>query len=274
MLSNKLFTTLLFIFLCLPFTAMGGIGKPIATDSRIKTLVYSANEVYHVTVQYGYQTNIEFGVGEDIQTISMGNSFILDATPVGRRLFLKPLEDNSKTNLTVITTKRSYYFEIQTKSETDVEDEELAYVIRFYYPDKETEFDESDNPEMAGVAGAIGKDSLGSLQAPRISSFNFDYALKGPERASPVRVFDDGQSTYLQFENESIAPSFSIIDNNKEIPISFRRLGPYYVISQTFPHLIMRSGYDLICIYNERQFSAQAAPMGQSMPTPQSQPPL
>ncbi|MDJ1407606.1 MAG: hypothetical protein MRQ13_04430 [Candidatus Midichloria sp.] len=44
--------------------------KPIATDSRIRTFVYSQNEVFGIVVHYGYQTNIEFADGEEIQTIS------------------------------------------------------------------------------------------------------------------------------------------------------------------------------------------------------------
>lgn len=244
-------------------------GKPVATDSRIKTLVYSENEVYHITVQYGYQTSVEFGVGEDIQTISMGNSFILDATPVGRRIFLKPLEDNSKTNLSVITSKRSYYFEIVTKSETDVEDEELAYAVRFYYPEKDSEFDEAESPTFPN-SNAMGG-AMQPVPGNRISSFNFNYTLRGPERASPVRVFDDGQSTYLQFEDETIAPSFSVIENNKENPIYFQRVGPYFVINQLLGHFILRSGYDLVCIYNERM-NSQPSFSQSSLPSQQQSP--
>ena len=35
--------------------------QPITTDSRIKTLVFNANEVFNITTHYGYQSNIEFG---------------------------------------------------------------------------------------------------------------------------------------------------------------------------------------------------------------------
>jgi len=35
-------------------------GQPITTDSRIKTLVFSPNEVFTITTHYGYQSNIEF----------------------------------------------------------------------------------------------------------------------------------------------------------------------------------------------------------------------
>src|SRR5690606_34865584 len=38
---------------------------PITTDSRIKTLVYNANEVYQLKFHYGYQSFIEFSNDEE-----------------------------------------------------------------------------------------------------------------------------------------------------------------------------------------------------------------
>ena len=43
---------------------------PITTDSRIKTLVYNANEIYQLKFHYGYQSYIEFSEKESIETTS------------------------------------------------------------------------------------------------------------------------------------------------------------------------------------------------------------
>ena len=53
----------------------GRIDQPIAIDSRIKTFIYSENEVFRLVVHYGYQTSIEFAEDEEIQTISAGNNY-------------------------------------------------------------------------------------------------------------------------------------------------------------------------------------------------------
>src|SRR5690606_36188032 len=65
---------------------------PITTDSRIKTLVYNPNVVYQLKFHYGYQSFIEFSDDEEIEMISIGESFSWRLTPAGKRLFIRPLE--------------------------------------------------------------------------------------------------------------------------------------------------------------------------------------
>lgn len=112
---------------------------PITTDNRIKTYVYNENEVFLLVIHYGYQSNIEFANGEEVETISIGDSYAWKVTPVGRRLFIKPLEENIHTNMTVITNKRTYQFDVMSKLPDENIDNELVYVVRFYYPDQELE---------------------------------------------------------------------------------------------------------------------------------------
>jgi hypothetical protein len=58
----------------------------------------------------------EFEAGEDISTISMGNPTLWLVETLDNRLFLKPVgEDNSETNMTVLTNKRVYHFELVAK---------------------------------------------------------------------------------------------------------------------------------------------------------------
>lgn len=107
---------------------------PVTTDSRIKTLVYSENEVYRLVLQYGYQTYIELPKDEEIQTVSLGDPYAWKMTPAGNRLFIRPQEEAAHTNMTLITSKHAYQFDLQSKMPDDTVDEDLAYVVRFYYP--------------------------------------------------------------------------------------------------------------------------------------------
>jgi type IV secretion system protein VirB9 len=108
---------------------------PIATDSRIKTYVYNQNDVYLVVIASGFQSSIEFDRGETIQTLSLGDQYSWSLTPMNNRLFIKPLENNIHTNMTVITNMRTYQFDV-VSSDSGVGSEQAAYVIRFYYPPK------------------------------------------------------------------------------------------------------------------------------------------
>lgn len=109
---------------------------PITTDNRIKTYIYSPNEVYLLVLHFGFQSHIEFSKGEEVQTITLGDSYAWKITPLNNRLFIKPLEKNIRTNMTIITNKRTYQFDIVAKELDDGDEKDLVYVIRFYYPKK------------------------------------------------------------------------------------------------------------------------------------------
>ena len=107
--------------------------RPIATDVRIRQVPYSANEVYEIVGTYGYQTVIEFSDSEEIKLVAIGDSIAWQAVPMGSRLFLKPVEPDTATNLTVTTNKRFYYFNlVASKNKAK---EALTYTVRFVYGD-------------------------------------------------------------------------------------------------------------------------------------------
>lgn len=109
---------------------------PITTDSRIKTYIYSPNEVYLLVLHHGFQTHIEFDKGETIDTMTMGDTYAWKITPLENRLFIKPMEKNVRTNMTIITNKRTYQFDLVAKELEEGEEKDLVYVVRFYYPKK------------------------------------------------------------------------------------------------------------------------------------------
>ena len=94
----------------------------LTTDSRIKTYIYNPNEVYLLVLHYGFQSHIEFAKNETIETITLGESFAWKLTPLGNKLFIKPMEKNIRTNMTIITNKRTYQFDIVSKELEDEND--------------------------------------------------------------------------------------------------------------------------------------------------------
>jgi type IV secretion system protein VirB9 len=133
MIIARIFIIILFLG---NFTNALASQNSIITDSRIKTYVYSPNDVYLLVLHYGFLSHIEFAKNESIETITLGDSFAWKVTPLGNRLFIKPLERNIRTNMTIITNKRTYQFDIVAKELLSGEEKDLVYVIRFQYPKK------------------------------------------------------------------------------------------------------------------------------------------
>lgn len=110
----------------------------ITTDNRIKTYIHNPNEVYLLVLHYGFQSSIEFAKNEEVENIVLGESYAWKMTPLGNRLFIKPLEKNIRTNMTIMTNKRTYQFDIVAKELEEGQEKDLVYVVRFYYPKKQS----------------------------------------------------------------------------------------------------------------------------------------
>jgi type IV secretion system protein VirB9 len=108
----------------------------LTTDNRIKTYIYNPSEVYLLVLHFGFQSNIEFAKGEKVQTISLGDTYAWKITPLDNMLFIRPLEKNIRTNMTIITNKNKYQFDLVAKDYYEDQQEDLVYSIRFYYPKK------------------------------------------------------------------------------------------------------------------------------------------
>lgn len=215
--------------------------RPVATDSRIRTVRYSPNEVYQFIGHYSYQSAIEFEVGETIQTVSVGDSTSWLINPSGNRLFLKPIDQNALTNMTVITDKRSYLFELHAEETKDIRDKNLVFSYRFIYP-------QSD-------ASALDFSVMEAI--PDIEKnperFNFNYSIRGSSVIEPIRIFDDGRFTYFEFRdvNAEIPAFFKVDSGGNEELINFRKRQNYIVVERVAPRYTLRRGGDIVCVYND-----------------------
>ena len=52
------------------------------------------------------------------------------------RLFIKPMERNIRTNMTIITNKKTYQFDLVANELESGDEKDLVYVVRFEYPKK------------------------------------------------------------------------------------------------------------------------------------------
>lgn len=222
--------------------------RPIVSDSRIKTLVFSESEVFKVVLHYGYQSNIEFAKNESVEAISMGNTYAWQVTPVENRIFLKPLEPEAHTNMTVITDKRTYQFDIASRMpESGGVDDELVYVVRFYYPEAQ----DFDAPPPA--KGVERRRMTPDVVQPQ-KGYNFEYTLSGQGSFAPIKIFDDGRQTNFQFPNNNanIPYIFMVNPDGTEQRLAYSREGEYIVVPGVAGKFTLRLGQELVCVFNEK----------------------
>jgi type IV secretion system protein VirB9 len=150
-------------FLTVMFSVTSSFAVPaIMTDERVKTFVFDSSEIYRVNTRSGFQTTIEFNQDETIDTMSIGNSIGWQLTPAGRRLFIKPLHKTGITNLSVITNRRTYQFELISVS-SDSMTSSHAYVVRFYYPDQGSNYSYTPEDRTRGSTRPVSQTAIPNL---------------------------------------------------------------------------------------------------------------
>ncbi len=215
----------------------------LGTEKKFRSYIYNPNDVYRYLGHYTYQGFIEFEDKESIGTISMGDPSLWLFEHLGNRLFLKPVgEGNSQTNMTVITNKRIYHFELTAKEARDINDKDLVFVAKFVYPD------ESDK-NILEFPKAIASDEPDMRD---LSIYNFKYQYTGENSIAPIKVFDNGEFTYFQFpkKNAEYPAIFAVDSSGFESLVNFRAAGDFMIIEKVAPQFTLRSGTDIVCVYN------------------------
>ena len=278
-----LFNIIFIVLVALPCNAQ----TPITTDSRIRTLVYNPNEVYELKFYYNYQSFIEFSEDEEIEMISVGEAFAWRLTPAGKRLFIRPLEIAAHTNMTIITNRRIYHFDIRSDEFTGKADEDLVYTVRFFYPQigqplpmppqlavpnvaarprkEKTSANQQSSGDLTGVIhtpipkARVDEKLPGMVDRnPENSNLNFDYRFSGEsDNIMPLKVYDDGNETHFQFANDNLViPTISVVDiNGNETPVSYTIRDRYVVIPIVSQQFTLRLSESILCIYNSRSLA-------------------
>nr|WP_194966463.1 TrbG/VirB9 family P-type conjugative transfer protein [Rickettsia endosymbiont of Cardiosporidium cionae] len=125
------------IITCLSYQAVSVTkNTDITVDYRIKKYIYNQDEVYLIVLHSGFQSYIEFEKNEFVKTLTLGDTYSWKITPLDNKLFIKALEKYIKTNMIVITNKRTYQFDLVSKELVEGREQDLVYVIRFSYHEK------------------------------------------------------------------------------------------------------------------------------------------
>lgn len=235
-------------FMCLTTPASFAVKEPRATavDSRLRVMTYNPNDIFKYTGYFGYQGNIEFDIDETIDTISMGDTTSWQIVPSGNRMFLKPIDADATTNMTVITNRRLYFFELHADKASGPDDPGLVFAVKFLYPD-------TNISSMAYNASY----SVPDLSKP--DKYNFNYTISGSNSISPIKVFDDGIFTYFEFrdKNSAIPAIFEVDSDRSEAIINYQVIGQYIAVEMVSSQFTLRYGNDVTCVFNEaRPFSA------------------
>lgn len=209
---------------------------PGVLDARIRSARYQPDDIYRLKGFVGYQTDIEFEIGESFSGLAAGDIEGLSFVAEGNHLFLKPKAATVGTNLTILTSRRSYQFDYSASLHAPDATEDVVYALRFLYP-----------PE---VHSSVDEAASKALSVEHIR--NLDYWFCGDPALQPIAASDDGMHTRLRFSADADQPAIFVLNaEGTESLLNFSMDGEDVVIHRIAPRLVLRRGKLLGCVVNK-----------------------
>jgi len=250
------------------------IPKSTLFDKRVVYTNFNKDDVFQIFAKNGYTTVIQFAEDERILDMASGfssgwdiqdrrnfvfikpksyeSNFAVDelGETINKKMIIDPNQNDWKTNLIVLTNKREYVFNLDLNI-----DKNSYFKFTFKYPEDELyKKQQKDKLKKEFLEENEIKEELNRTAIPR----NWDYYMnqnKDSENISPTFAYDDGQFTYLGFNNTKDIPSVFLYENDKESILNthIKKDGNYdvLVIQKTAKQFVLRSGDRIVGILNK-----------------------
>ena len=202
---------------CLPGAALAQQSPtPSFDDPRLQSVAYDPAQPVRLVAFPNSTLTVMLLSGDRIERIVVSDpeAFDVDVTGPGDGLHIAPLRADGAATLLVDTSLRRYEFDLATG-----EGLAAAYLVRFVDP--------SGSPAAAQRAAA-----------PAMSG---TYRLTGERSLQPSRIGDDGQRTYLEWEeHQSLSAVFGIGANGEEEVVDGYMREGIFTIDRVYGELVFR----------------------------------
>jgi len=226
-----------------------------ATPMRDPRIVQTFYDPHQVTVLHGcadFQSTVAFAPGEHVENIALGNADLWQAVPNKRAdlLFLKPVVHAGHTNMTVVTDQRRYDFELIVRDDAACHAGRVTYDMQFIYP-------EEPKPTLAELAAIAPKTPPVPAPTPEDvppppAERNAAYSYTGTATNVPMRVFDDGHSTWMHWADGVAAPAiYTLGPGKQESLVNYTMKGDYLVVDGVAPAYVLRRGPAVATLYDD-----------------------
>lgn len=209
---------------------------------------YAPGIVYTAITSPGYVTTIALRPGEKLITAAAGDTtrWLVDNVQSGSGdaaqtlLLVKPRRAGLQTNLLITTDQRVYTLDL-----TSTDSGMYHTMIAWNYPFGDVVMIRNQVAAQQAAAQATVATGLNLAKA------NFNYLILRQKHTAtpawcPLRAFDDGQKTYIQFPPKvavTEAPPLFVMGRNGDAQlVNYRVKGDWYIVDRLFDKAELRLG--------------------------------
>lgn len=215
-----------------------------AFQNAIQRYAYSEGALFQIYTKPGQVTDIALQQGEalvgpgpvaagDTVRWMIGDTISGSGASARVHILVKPTRPDISTNLVINTDRRTYHLELRANPRI------YMASVSWIYPQDELIALRKAETEAARAAPVADGFALEDL--------NFAYRLSGDHPDwRPVRVFDDGRRTLIEFPpdiTQGEMPPFFIIGEDDEAELAnYRASGRYIIVDRLFAKAELRLG--------------------------------
>lgn len=221
----------------------------LADDPRLVEVLYDADRVVRINGKTRVQATIKFGDDEAIENVAIGDSQSWQVTPNKRAnlLFVKPLSPTATTNMTVVTSKRTYLFDLVANPRN-----QPIYVLSFAYPEAPVPREQLEPTERETATAAEMAAATDPYAVVDPTALNFEWVKRGDTGLLPVRAYDDGRATFLSWPSDRSVPAILIKDHEgTEGPVNFTVRGDTIIVQGVPREIVLRAGEEAASLVNK-----------------------
>ncbi len=213
--------------------------------NAIQVYPYTEGALYQLYTAPSQVSDIALQPGEKIVAVSAGDTvrWVIGDTVSGSgnaaraHVLVKPIADDLRSNLVIITNRRAYHLELTSTPET------YMASVSWAYP-----HDQLMALQRRNAAAEVAAEQLVD-RGLAVDKLRFRYAISGDNPPwRPVRVFDDTNKVYIQFparlDQGEAPPLFVVGPDGENQLVNFRVRGSYYIVDRLFAAAELRLGQD------------------------------
>lgn len=218
------------------------VPSPSPHDDRVRSVQFNPRDVVRLDGMVGIATHIQLEPGERYVDHVFGDSAGWHFAENANHVFVKPKAEHSDSNLTLITDRRVYYFELRysdaRRSGTKV------FGIAFTYPET----------QVAQAAAAVERERVRE-GFDKARPINANYTMTGSRSLAPVNAWDNRQFTFFRFPGAVDIPAiFMVNPDGSESIVNHHVEGPasdVVVVHKVAAQWVLRLGPQALSVFNE-----------------------
>lgn len=206
--------------------------------NAVQVYPFSEGVLYRLFAAPERLTDIALQPGETIVSVAAGDTarWTVGDTTSGSgeakraHIFVKPFAAGLSTNLVIATDRRIYRIQLEST------DKVAMAALAWTYP----------QDELIALRPAATPAATRLATELAVERLNFAYTISGDRPGwRPLRAFDDGRQTYLEFPRSFAvgeAPPLFVIEEGEPALVNYRAAGRYYVVDRLFDAAELRLG--------------------------------